>query len=90
MIKDKIKSKWSVTVLPNPSANYFTLKVINDNLKMLTRIFVYDLFGRLLEQKEGYGLSNTRIASHYRGGKYYLKVEQGDQRKIFTLIKLGY
>jgi 5-methylthioadenosine/S-adenosylhomocysteine deaminase len=79
--------KLTITALPNPSRNYFTLTIQN-NSKELLQLRVMDVCGRIVEAKNGM-VANTafHIGSNFRAGVYLVEVTQGKERQILKLIR---
>jgi hypothetical protein len=82
-------SKLSVTVLPNPSVNNFTLVINGTTQAGKMNLRITDIQGRVIEQKNnvqpGQGLT---IGHSYRSGVYIAEVIQGKERKVVKLIKI--
>jgi hypothetical protein len=79
--------KLTMIALPNPSRNYFTLK-IQSNSKESFQLRVLDVSGRIVEKRNGMAASTTfHIGSNFQAGIYLVEVTQGKQRQILKLIK---
>jgi 5-methylthioadenosine/S-adenosylhomocysteine deaminase len=79
--------KLTITALPNPSRNYFTLR-IQSNSKELLQVKVMDVSGRIVETKHGMVANMTfHIGNNFRAGVYLVEVTQGNERQILKLIK---
>jgi hypothetical protein len=77
-----------VTVLPNPSTTYFTLK-IESKYTTPVNLRVLDSRGRVVDARTGIGSNSTvQIGQGYAGGTYYAEMVQGGSRKVVQLIKL--
>lgn len=78
----------TVTVSPNPSANYFTIRITstsNTNVQMR----VMDSRGRVIESRHSIGANSTLQAGHaYASGTYFAEFTQGTNRKVVQLIKI--
>jgi hypothetical protein len=76
-----------VTVMPNPSTTYFTLKFESrSNAKMNLRVM--DGSGRVVDARSSIvPNSSLQIGHNYSSGTYYAEVIQGGQRKSVQLIK---
>jgi hypothetical protein len=73
---------------PNPSTNSFTLKVLTDNATEKLNVRVMDLFGRVVEVKNGLTPNSTiRLGGSYRPGVYFAQVIQGKRKTTIRLIK---
>jgi hypothetical protein len=77
-----------VTVMPNPSTTYFTLKLESKDAKTPMSIRVLDASGRAIEAKQQIEPnSNIQIGSSYPSGTFYTEVIQGNKRKVVQMIK---
>jgi predicted extracellular nuclease len=87
-VSDLIKQHLSITVLPNPSRNYFTLSIeAKKDTEIRCRIF--DINGRLINQKSGITPNAVfRTGSELDAGVYFAEVIQGNEKKVVKLIKL--
>jgi hypothetical protein len=77
-----------ITVLPNPSTTYFTLKLESRyNTPVVMR--VADEQGRIVDARSGIGSNSTiQVGHQYMSGTYYAEMIQGSQRKVLKLIKV--
>lgn len=79
---------FSVTVLPNPSTTYFTLKLQSKNLTPV-QLRVTDATGRMVESKVNNASNSTVQIGHlYQPGVYYAELIQGTSRKVVQLLKV--
>lgn len=77
-----------VTVLPNPSTTYFTLK-LSSRYTTQVNMRVVDESGRVVDAKSGIGANSTiQIGHAYLSGTYFAEITQGTQRKLLKLIKV--
>jgi hypothetical protein len=80
-------NKLTMTALPNPSMNYFTLK-IQSNSKEVFRLRVLDVSGKIVETRSGVVANTTfHIGNNFQAGIYLIEVTQGKQQQILKLIK---
>ena len=76
-----------VTVMPNPSTSYFTLK-LESKYETPVNLRVMDGTGRVIDAKSKIGSNSTiQIGYNYSSGNYYAELIQGTRRKIVQLIK---
>ncbi len=76
-----------VTVMPNPSTTFFTLK-LESKYATPVDMRVMDGNGRVIDAKSKIGSNSTiQIGSNYSSGTYYAELIQGTQRKVVQLIK---
>jgi hypothetical protein len=77
-----------VKVYPNPTANSFSLRLESENNVERVSIRVMDLYGKLVESRDGLAPASTvRFGSNYRPGVYFAQVMQGNRKLIFKLVK---
>lgn len=78
----------TVTVMPNPSATVFTLKLQSKNTAPV-QLRITDASGRAVESKANLNANSTvQVGSNYLTGTYYAEFIQGNQRKVVQLIKV--
>ncbi|NCI51651.1 T9SS type A sorting domain-containing protein [Sediminibacterium roseum] len=76
-----------VTVMPNPSTTYFTLKM-ESKYETPISMRVMDANGRVVDAKTKIGANSTiQIGHNYASGTYYAELVQGTKRKVIQLIK---
>ncbi len=76
-----------VTVMPNPSTTYFTLK-LESKYETPVNMRVMDGRGRVVDAKSKIGANSTiQIGHNYSSGTYYAEFIQGTKRKVVQLIK---
>jgi hypothetical protein len=74
------------TAYPNPTQNYFNLKVSssrNENVQ----IKVFDMAGKLLTVMNGSVGETYRFGERFTSGTYVVEVRQGDQRITTKVVK---
>jgi hypothetical protein len=77
-----------VTVSPNPTATYFTLK-LESKYQTPVNLRVMDGRGRVIDSKTQIGSNSTfQIGHTYSSGTYYAELIQGTKRKVVQLIKV--
>jgi hypothetical protein len=77
-----------VTVLPNPSSNYFNLQ-IKAKSDASVSLKIFNVYGKLVSQRSGIS-SNSIIKTKddLLPGVYFAEVIQGKERKTVKLVKL--
>lgn len=76
-----------VSVAPNPSTTYFTLK-LESRSAIPVNLRVMDARGRVVDAKSKLGANSTIQVGHgYSSGIYYAEFIQGGTRKVVQLIK---
>jgi len=78
----------SITAWPNPSVNYFNLKV-NSPVKETVLIRMYDMAGKLLQVKTGVPGNTYILGEHLGSGMYMIEVSQGANKQKVKLVKLN-
>jgi hypothetical protein len=77
----------SANVYPNPSSSQFTL-VIQTISKEPVQVTVFDLAGRVVENRAGLQAGTFTFGQSFRNGIYLLQVVQGEQRTQMRITKL--
>ncbi len=76
-----------ITVMPNPSTSYFTLRFASKYETPLN-LRVMDAGGRVVDARSNIGANSTLQIGHaYSSGTYYAEVMQNGRRKVVQLIK---
>jgi hypothetical protein len=76
-----------VQVLPNPSINYFNL-IVSSSEDDAPTVRVFDMQGRLLDEKRGAIGQAIRIGDGLAAGTYVVQVIQGPNMKSLKIVKL--
>ena len=77
-----------VTVMPNPSTTYFTLK-LESKYATPVELRVMDGRGRVVDSRSKLGSNSTvQIGQAYSSGTYYAELIQGARRKVVQLVKV--
>ena len=86
--EETITEELKVTVMPNPSTTYFTLKLVSQS-NLPVNIKVVDAAGRLVEGKAKQAANSTlQLGHNYPTGNYFAEFIQGNQRKVVQLMKI--
>jgi hypothetical protein len=76
-----------VTVMPNPTNTFFTLK-LESKYETPVSMRVMDANGRVIDAKSKIGANSTiQIGHNYSSGTYYAELIQGTQRKVVQMVK---
>jgi hypothetical protein len=76
-----------VTVMPNPTTTFFTLK-LESKYETPLNMRVMDARGRVIDAKSKIGANSTiQIGHNYSSGTYYAEIIQGTKRKVVQMIK---
>ncbi|MBK9531352.1 MAG: HYR domain-containing protein [Chitinophagaceae bacterium] len=76
----------SITAWPNPSVNYFNLKVTSQS-KENVLIKMYDMAGKLVQVKRGAAGDNYILGEGVVSGMYFIEVSQGDKTARTKVVK---
>ena len=83
-----MEEELTVTVLPNPSSSFFTLR-IESRYNTPVNLRVMDSRGRVVDAKTQIGANSTiQIGQNYAGGIYFAELIQGGKRKVVQLVKV--
>lgn len=84
--KEQLSGKGlSVKVLPNPSTQYFTIK-LQSRINERAQLEVFDAAGRPVYLTEGSANQTYRFGGGFTSGSYFLRVTQGEKVQVFKLI----
>lgn len=76
-----------ITVMPNPSTTYFTLK-LESRYETPVTMRVMEAGGRVIDSRSRIGSNSTiQIGHSYSSGIFYAEMIQGIKRKVVQLIK---
>lgn len=82
------EATFNVVVLPNPSADRFTLK-LSSAVSTPMSLKVMDANGRIMDAKAGLAANSTvQVGEAYTSGVYYAEIVQGASRKVVQLLKV--
>jgi hypothetical protein len=88
-VLDKSTEDLSIKVSPNPSSNYFVIR-IDSKQEGKIQVRVITASGQPIERKDGIQPgSSITLGSSWLGGRYYLEAIQGDKKKVVSLIKMN-
>ena len=77
-----------VTVMPNPTTTYFTMKV-ESKYQTPVNIRVLDANGRVVDAKTKVSPNSTfQLGANYQTGTYFAEMIQGTSRKVVQLMKV--
>ena len=86
----QLSTSLNITAGPNPSADAFTILLHGGDQIQPVSIRVYDVSGRLLEQREHLSIGQSlRLGDQYKSGTYIIEAVQGSQRVQAKVIKTG-
>jgi len=83
--KEVSADEFSVVAYPNPSSDVFKIDVQSSG-KGVTEVQVYDMTGRLIEQRQAES-NSVEVGKNYPSGIYNVIVNQGENLKTLRLIK---
>ncbi|MEP7376625.1 MAG: N,N-dimethylformamidase beta subunit family domain-containing protein [Chitinophagaceae bacterium] len=82
-------AKLDVAASPNPSRNYFSVKVDSKSNEPIT-VRVLDNFGKEMEKHERVSsVGILRLGDKLKTGLYFIEVIQGGERKTITVLKIN-
>jgi hypothetical protein len=82
------KGTFSVVAYPNPFATNFAITIQTASQEVV-QVKVYDMLGRLIEQKESVAsaMETTQFGNNYPAGVYNIIVKQGEITESLRMIK---
>ena len=86
-IEEKIFDGFELVSWPNPSDDYFNIKLKSKNTLDRINIQVFDLNGRLVSFKTGEPNREYKIGGTLQAGLYFINVTQANSSKQIKLIK---
>ncbi|WP_345012194.1 BspA family leucine-rich repeat surface protein [Christiangramia aestuarii] len=75
------------SVAPNPSENYFTVKVITENVKNRVYLMVFSYSGSLIYETSGKPTDDFTFGDRFEAATYIVKISQGIQTAEKVIIK---
>ncbi|TKK68952.1 T9SS type A sorting domain-containing protein [Ilyomonas limi] len=79
-----------IQVHPNPAADVFTVRLQSSNLKQSVSVRVYEVSGRLVEERNNISIGESlRLGDQYAAGTYIIEAEQGIQKVQTKVIRTG-
>jgi hypothetical protein len=82
----KVEEEFNVVAYPNPSFDLFNIEVNSLDEGITTEVQVYDMTGRLVENRQAQSAS-IQVGSDLSSGIYNVIVNQGNQVKTIRVIK---
>jgi hypothetical protein len=77
-----------VTVMPNPSPTYFTVK-LESKYDAPVNMRVIDVAGRVVDSRVKLGSNATvQVGHNYQTGTYFAEFIQGNRRRVVQLLKI--
>jgi len=86
-VAEQPQGLFNVTVVPNPSQSFFTLVVQSDKTDVAAYIRIFDMAGRLVDEKRGAIGESIHFGGTYVQGMYVVQVMQGSNLKVIKVIK---
>jgi hypothetical protein len=78
---------FEVKAWPNPSTQYFNLKVESSNTNEQVVVKVFDISGKLVHVVKGAVNNNFRFGENFISGVYIVEVSQGGERRQLKMLK---
>ena len=80
--------RFKVRIYPNPTTNYFVLKISYFSKPETVFISVVDINGKIVENTSGDIYSTFYIGQNLNKGTYYIKVKVGTSTKTYSVMKI--
>jgi hypothetical protein len=80
--------RFKVRIYPNPTTNYFVLKISYFSKPETVFISVVDINGKIVETTSGDIYSTFYIGQNLNKGTYYIKVKVGTSTKTYSVMKI--
>lgn len=80
--------RFKVNIYPNPTTNYFILKVSKFSKPETVFISILDLSGKIVYTTSGDIYSTFYIGQSLNRGTYYIKIKVGTTTKTYTVMKI--
>ena len=80
--------RFKVRIYPNPTTNYFVLKISYFSKPETVFISVVDINGKIVETTSGDIYSTFYIGQNLNKGTYYIKVKVGTTTKTYSVMKI--
>jgi hypothetical protein len=80
------QTKLTVALYPNPSTQYFSLK-LNSVSVSAVQVSVYDMLGKLIKQMQLQSNSSTEFGNEFKPGVYQLHLLQDGDLKVIRAVK---
>lgn len=78
----------SIQVLPNPSSNYFTIRIEGEGQSGRVDMKVMDVLGRIVEHRANLQQRQViQVGHHYRSGIYFVEIGNGREKTVMKLIR---
>jgi hypothetical protein len=86
--RSELKNGFNILVTPNPSIDFFQLRVQTSNTQDPIRIKVVDMAGRIVYKKQhAAGEQLVRLGKEYGPGIYIIEAIQGVQKALVKVVK---
>lgn len=87
-IMERTLGAMSIKVMPNPSTNYFTIRLEGVESSAHTRLRVIDILGRTIEQRSNLQNNQTlQIGDNYHRGIYFVEISNGKDKAVMKLVR---
>jgi len=80
--------KFTASVYPNPTTNYFKVSIYRYHNNYPVYISVFNSNGNLMYSVKGDAYTTYSFGNSFVSGTYYVKVTIGGTTKSFTVVKL--
>ena len=79
---DSLSRTYQLRIYPNPGNGKFTIEYTGE-----LDLDIYDAIGQLIQQSHWFGPKNEVDLTSYANGVYVLRINGGEKRQLFKLIK---
>lgn len=87
-LREQEEGSLKLKATPNPSNNFFTIKIQGKSSSGRLSLKVFDLSGRLIELKHNLSTGQTIQLGHgYRAGTYIIEISQGIEKVRVKVVK---
>lgn len=83
-----VSVRYKVSIYPNPTTNYFIVKVTHASKDMPVYITVLDTYGRIVYALTGSIYTSYSIGQQFSPGTYYIRTKLGSTVYTYKVLKL--
>jgi hypothetical protein len=87
-VEPTVYVRYRVSIYPNPTTNYFILKISNYSKNLPVYISVQDSNGKIVYSRSGDVYTTYYFGHAFYKGTYYIKTKIGTTYKTYTVVKL--
>lgn len=83
-----VSVKYKVSIYPNPTTNYFIVKISHASKDMPVYLTVLDAYGKIVYTLTGSIYTSYNIGQQFSPGTYYIKTKLGSTVYTYKVLKL--